>query len=169
MRDRLLMGWIWCVVIASFIMVSAREPETAAEAPRSVPETSYPYDWYQTAEMPSTTLVWAVDVCGEALEIARQVGWPEEEMVRVYNVVWRESRCLAHVHNADDPRGGSHGLMQINGFWCRPNPTTGWPIGYLQAQGLIHSCDDLYDPATNLRAALHIWSRSGWAPWGTVG
>jgi hypothetical protein len=64
-----------------------------------------------------------------------------------------------------DPNGGSYGIMQINGFWCIPN--THWPTGWLQAQGLVTTCDDLYSATANLQAALAIWQDSGWQAWST--
>ena len=75
-------------------------------------------------------------------------------------------RVEDRVHNVADPNGGSYGLTQINGFWCLPN--TQWPIGWLQAQGLIEQCDDLFNAETNLRSALAIWHNSGWGPWATT-
>ena len=169
MKDRLLMGWIGVVLIAAYILATVPEPEMTAEASVSLSAGLYPAVPYQTAEPTETTLVWAVGACGPVIDAARHIGWPESQLAVLHAVVWRESRCLPDVHNPSDPRGGSWGLAQINGFWCKPNPTTGWPIGYLQHYGILETCDDLYDPHTNLRAALQIWSRSGWAPWSTVG
>jgi hypothetical protein len=49
-----------------------------------------------------------------------------------------------------DPNGGSAGAMQINYFWCKPSRY--YANGYLQAYGLIRTCDDLFDLEDNLRS-----------------
>lgn len=109
------------------------------------------------------------DLCAGWIDLARFVGWREGQMETLKRVIFRESRCFPNAHNPNDPAGGSHGLMQINGFWCRPNRY--WPEGYLQAFGIVETCDDLYEPAKNLRAGLLIYryaDRSygnGWGPW----
>ena len=66
--------------------------------------------------------------------------------------------------NATDPNGGSAGAMQINYFWCKPSRY--YANGYLQAYGLIRTCDDLFDLEDNLRSALAIYRYSnGWRAW----
>ena len=167
MKDRTLYAWLLAIVSAAIILVSTREPEIPAEAYYSPVQPTVHVPGTLTAPAQPDPVLTAVNPCDEVLGFAILAGWPEELHAQLLEIVWRESRCLAHVHNPDDPRGGSHGLLQINGFWCRPNPNTGWPIGWLQHHGIIHSCDDLYDPYTNLRAGLAIWSNSGWHPWAT--
>jgi hypothetical protein len=81
-------------------------------------------------------------------------------------VMHRESRCLPHAHNINDPMGGSYGLTQINGFWCLPNSQ--WPIGWLQAKGILDECSDLFNATTSLRATHAIYLNSGWNPWRTA-
>jgi len=96
-------------------------------------------------------------------EAVRQ-GWPIDQLDRLDHIMWRESRCLPDAHNADDPtKYGSRGLMQINGYWCSSNRW--WPDGWLQTHVGIDSCDDLFDPAVNLRSALFMYNNSGWGPW----
>jgi hypothetical protein len=104
--------------------------------------------------------------CNEALQIALNVGWPADQMARLSVVLYRESRCAVtgRTHNPSDPMGGSYGAAQINGYWCQP--TTYWPKGWLQTKGIVATCDDLFNPETNLKAALAIWRNSGWLPWG---
>ena len=102
--------------------------------------------------------------CDGWMNLARQAGWEEEELPKLSYTIYRESRCIPDRHNPDDPMGGSNGLMQINQFWCKP--TRYWPTGWLQAQGVLGHCDELYDPETNLRAGLAIRNNSGWTPWG---
>jgi len=101
--------------------------------------------------------------CDEWMELAMQVGWPEDQLPKLSYVIYRESRCRPDQHNPDDPMGGSNGLTQINKFWCKP--TQYWPNGWLQTQGILESCDDLYDPEVSLKASLAIWKNSGWSPW----
>lgn len=109
--------------------------------------------------------------CGEYFGLAMAVGWPADQWPKISKVMYRESRCNFDSFNPTDPNGGSRGLMQINGFWCRPNRYTSQ--GYLQDYGILKTCDDLYIPEINLRAALQMWLYSeakngcGWRPWAT--
>ncbi len=99
--------------------------------------------------------------CPQHWETARLVGWKRKDMKILDRVMYRESRCLEKVHNPSDPMTGSRGLTQINGFWHK----------ILRQHGIIGSAADLYDPETNLRAALLIHSIQaadtgwGWSPW----
>lgn len=96
-------------------------------------------------------------------EAVRQ-GWPIDQLDRLDHIMWRESRCRPDAHNTADPtKYGSRGLMQINGYWCSSNRF--WPDGWLQTHAGIESCDDLFDPAVNLRSALFMYNNSGWGPW----
>jgi hypothetical protein len=101
--------------------------------------------------------------CDEWMPLAREIGWPEEELPRLSYTIYRESRCRPDQHNPDDPMGGSNGLVQINQFWCKS--TQYWPEGWLQAHGALDHCDELFDPEVNLKSALLIWGNSGWSPW----
>lgn len=109
--------------------------------------------------------------CGEWHDLAISVGWTEAQWPKLSYVLHRESRCNPLSYNRTDPNGGSRGLMQVNGYWCRKNRYN--PSGWLQAQGILSACDDLYDPRTNLRAGLAMWNYSqqrnkcGWRPWAT--
>lgn len=107
--------------------------------------------------------------CGQWLDLALSVGWPLELWHQQSYVIWRESRCNFDSHYKADPMSGSRGLMQINGFWCRPNRWT--DKGWLQDHGILNNCDDLFNPEINLRAAWAIYNYSagknnnGWNPW----
>lgn len=110
--------------------------------------------------------------CGEWHDLAMSLGWPEEEWPTLSFVMHRESRCNIDSFNPTDPSSGSRGLLQINGFWCRPNRWT--DHGWLQDNGILTTCDDLYTPEVNLRAGLAIWQYGeekhgcGWrGPWAT--
>lgn len=111
--------------------------------------------------------------CGEWRELALQVGWPAEEWSIMSYVLYRESRCSTISHYKGDPNSGSRGLMQINGYWCRPSKWS--KAGWLQDRGILATCDDLFDPEVNLRAGLAIWLYGeqkhgcGWrGPWATA-
>ena len=122
----------------------------------------------QPAPLPPTTVITTPitqpDACETVFKMARHVGWPESELTKVVAVAFRESRCLPHAFNAKDPNGGSAGVMQINYFWCKPSRY--FANGYLQAYGLIRTCDDLFDLEDNLRSALNIYRYSnGWRAW----
>ncbi len=110
--------------------------------------------------------------CGEWRELALMVGWPAEEWGTLSYVLHRESRCNIGSQNKTDPMSGSRGLMQINGYWCKPTKYSA--NGWLQDHGILTTCDDLYDPVVNLRAGLAIWLYGegkhgcGWrGPWAT--
>lgn len=109
--------------------------------------------------------------CGEYHDLAIAVGWTEAQWPKLSYVMHRESRCNIMSFNKSDPNGGSRGLMQINGYWCRKNRYN--PSGWLQAQGILNTCEDLFNPEVNLRAGLAMWNYSqarnkcGWKPWAT--
>ena len=102
-----------------------------------------------------TTPITQPDACQTVFDMARHVGWPEHELTQLVAVAYRESRCNPDAFNASDPNGGSAGVMQINYFWCKPSSY--YANGYLQAYGLLRTCDDLFDLEDNLRLSLiHI-------------
>lgn len=139
----------------------------------SVPPSTLPVVTTTTSTTTSTTSTTTTTLpdtqCAEWYGAAMQVGWAHDQWDRLSKIIYRESRCINDVHNAEDPQGGSLGLMQINKFWCRPQH--GAELGWLQQQGVLQECTDLLDPATNLLAALHIYNYSlqrhedGWRPW----
>jgi len=108
--------------------------------------------------------------CPEYANAVAFVGFPSHERGTTLRVMHKESRCIYTVFNAKDPNGGSIGLMQINMFWCKPSRY--FKDGWLQTQGIVDDCKDLYNPLTNLKAAKAIWDYSvehngnGWEPWG---
>jgi hypothetical protein len=98
--------------------------------------------------------------------LALSVGFTAEQMPTLDRVLHRESRCDETQLNASDPNGGSIGLTQINRFWCLPSRY--YPDGYLQTMQILDTCDQLYEPLINLRAALALveYSRSvGLSDW----
>ena len=111
-----------------------------------------------------TTPITQPDACQTVFDMARHVGWPEHELTQLVAVAYRESRCNPKAFNPTDPNGGSAGVMQINYFWCKPSSY--YANGYLQAYGLLRTCDDLFDLEDNLRSALAIYRYSnGWRAW----
>ena len=116
---------------------------------------------------PPTPIVFPDTPCQEWAPLAVEAGWPPDPLMldRLLKIMWRESRCTPTATSRDDDRG----LLQIHtGSWCRPNRYN--VIGWLQAQGIIDSCLDLYDPLENLQAARAIWLYSeargdAWRPW----
>ena len=111
--------------------------------------------------------------CVEYHDLAISVGWTEAQWPKLSFVMNRESRCNTMSFNKTDPNGGSRGLIQINGYWCRKNKYN--PSGWLQAKGILNNCEDLFNPEVNLRAGLAMWNYSqernkcGWKPWATRG
>jgi hypothetical protein len=94
-------------------------------------------------------------------QLGINLGWPVSEYNQLAKIIERESHGNPASWNHTDPMGGSYGLLQINGFWCKGKSS------YLQGLGVVINCKSLLDPETNLRAGLVIWNRSGWNPWGT--
>lgn len=167
----LIIGYIASLLgLSALYDAPSASDEVLAAPPATMPVYVYGEAPLEAATTTSTTTtVWIEpqpkSQCEQALQLALDVGWPADQMATLARVLWRESRCNpGPVHNPDDPMGGSRGLLQINGFWCEPN--SNWPTGWLQAHGIVTSCDDLYGSETNLRAGLEIWKNSGWHPWG---
>lgn len=122
-------------------------------------------DW--TSPQATTTTVFpAWDGCDSIPLYAYRAGWADWDIETLMRVIYRESRCDPNAYNKTDPHTGSYGLAQLNGYWCRPSKY--WPQGWLQAQGIVTRCADLWDPLTNLRAAQAIHRNSGWLPWRTA-
>lgn len=101
-------------------------------------------------------------LCPNWWELAATLGWEPGTLADMDVVMYKESRCKPTAFNKTDPNGGSHGLMQINGSWRK----------WLRDRSVINRTEDLYDPATNLLAALYIYRYGvdrygfGWGPWG---
>ena len=113
----------------------------------------------------TTTMPALVTTCTQVATLALAEGLPPSELETALRVAVRESRCTSDAFNPYDTNGGSYSIYQINGFWCRPNEN--WPIGWLQAKGIVTDCADLFDPTINTRAMVAIWRNSGWLPWTT--
>lgn len=99
--------------------------------------------------------------CPEWHDLAVEVGISIEDLPIVMAILHRESRCLPGEINKTLNRDGSWdwGLSQVNDrSWCEKNRWN--PIGYLQAQGIISSCEDLLDPEMNLRSMLALMNYS---------
>lgn len=136
---------------------------TNAQAPTVTPQVviaSLPPTTTTTTTMPAL-----VTTCTQVATLALAEGLPPSELETALQVAVRESRCTSDAFNATDVKGGSRGLYQINGAWCVPNEN--WPIGWLQAKGIVTDCADLFDPTINTRAMVAIWRNSGWLPWTT--
>jgi hypothetical protein len=105
---------------------------------------------------PAVTAAAAPDGCW--IDLARQVGWPEDTLGHLVRIINRESHCDPTAF-ADRPStlDNSRGLLQINAY------------GNL-ADHIRRVCgvepDALFDPQTNLACGLVYYQRSGWQPWG---
>jgi len=137
---------------------------SAQSAPPAPPIDLSGVDWVGLARL-------VYGPCGEYRDLAINVGWPEKEWKTLSRVMYRESRCNTSSFNKKDPNGGSRGLIQINGYWCRPSRYN--KNGWLQDQGILNTCEDLFNPEVNLRAGLAMFNYSkvknkcGWRPWAT--
>ena len=138
--------------------LAVRQPEVfeGYGRPVDIPST--------TSTVPVTTPITQPDACQTVFDMARHVGWAEQDLTQLVAIAYRESRCNPAAFNPTDPNGGSAGVMQINYFWCKPSSYHA--NGYLQAYGLLRTCDDLFDLEDNLRSALAIFRYSnGWRAW----
>lgn len=117
------------------------------------------------ATPPTTTVPEYVNTCTQVATLALAEGLPQDQLETALRVAVRESRCNSDAFNPTDSNGGSYSIYQINGYWCRPNAY--WPKGWLQAKGILQTCDDLFNPTVNTRAMVAIWRNSGWLPWKT--
>lgn len=113
----------------------------------------------------TTTTITTIANCDDVVNLARSLGWPEHELGTLRYIANAESRCQPWAHNVNDPHGGSYGLLQVNGFWCLPNSRH--PLGWLQEQGIVSTCDDLFSATANLNAGLAILGETGWQAWST--
>lgn len=149
--------------------VTSTSTVVAAEIPPLSGSTSAPATTTSVYIIPPTAR------CGQWWGLASQVGWPDETMETLDYVMWRESRCDPSQHNTTLNRDGSSdvGLTQVNDrSWCLP--TKWYPNGYLQTVGILSTvgCEQLFDPATNLRAAKEIYDYTrreggqGFEAWG---
>ena len=138
--------------------LAVRQPEVfeGYGRPVDIPST--------TSTVLVTTPITQPDACQTVFDMARHVGWAEQDLTQLVAIAYRESRCNPAAFNPTDPNGGSAGVMQINYFWCKPSSY--YTNGYLQAYGLLRTCDDLFDLEDNLRSALAIFRYSnGWRAW----
>lgn len=110
-------------------------------------------------------LVRAETPCQQWLPLMLELGWPAETktLERALKIMYRESRCLPTADSGPD-----HGLFQINRFWSSQGSN---PPNWLKANGIAENHEQLFDPVTNIRAALALYVYStykngdGWQPW----
>ena len=106
--------------------------------------------------VPATQTKAAAQDCQLYKALALEVGWQRKDIPHLLEICARESKGFARAWNQRDPYTGSYGLMQINGA----NKT------FLKDAGIVHKAmTELWSPARNLKAALALFKRHGWAPW----
>ena len=165
MTNNKLVIIISALILSTGILFSSNQATLAYPSVNSNP----PIDFSQVNWTELARLMYGK--CGEYHDLAIQAGWPESQWPKLSYVMYRESRCNTFSFNKSDPNGGSRGLIQINGYWCRKNKYN--PNGWLQQKSILNNCEDLFDPYTNLRAGWAMWqysqerNRCGWRPWST--
>ena len=166
------MKTLTAAMILGALAILGLVPARAVEAPQTLPEPSrrpVATSTTSTTTVPPKPSREALErpegqSCPGWIEMARQVGWPEEELPMVGAVTYFESRCRMDVQG---DRALSWTSWQIHTkSWCRPNRY--YPNGYLQSLRIVRTCDDLLDPETAARAALAIWQYGGWSQWTTA-
>lgn len=152
MRFRILM------VMAGLAICGAVAKASAAGAPATIE--------IRAIEIPATTSTTSTTVapiiikdlfCPEWHDLAIKVGISIEDLPTAMKILHRESRCDPSVINRtlNDDGSWDWGLSQVNDrSWCLPNRWN--PIGYLQARGIIETCEDLLDPEKNLRSMVEL-------------
>lgn len=168
-------------ILAALLLCSCSAPTLAEPTAPTTSQVTSRTEWVTPTQAPSPLQIAAnpakesvsletlkknalrqANPCGQWLDVAVAAGWPLELWPQQAYIIWRESRCNIDSWNQTDPNGGSRGLMQINGFWCEK---------WLQAQGVLSNCEQLFDPYVNLRASWAIFTYStgknenGWHPW----
>ena len=129
-----------------------------AEIPLPQPSETRP-------EAPETTQTARQGICPPVYDMALLVGFTPDQAALLDRIAWHESRCIADIRG-DLTKGVSHGILQIHGpSWCEPNRY--WPDGYLQAKGILDTCEDLYDPELSVLAARLIYIEGGFKQWST--
>lgn len=158
-------------VTTVFTVVGTSSLETKANAPSPVIVLNNVRieDKIEVVTTTSTVAVPQGARCPQLWQLSIAVGWKVSELKKLDEIIWRESRCEPSAFNAGDPNGGSYGLMQINGFWCKKSRYS--ELGFLQDLKVLGNCEDLKNPKTNLKSALEIFNYSlsrngdGWNPW----
>ena len=89
---------------------------------------------------------------------ALAAGWPAAAWPRLRCIIARESGGNPRAWNRGDPRGGSRGLVQINGVH------NGWLI----RARIIRTPSDLFHPYRNLAAARVVYRLQGWRAWAST-
>ncbi len=109
--------------------------------------------------------------CPQWFDLAMQY-FSFDEWDTIDFLLHRESRCDIRAFNPKDSNGKpSYSLFQINGFWC--NPSKHYAKGFLQEHDVLSTCDDLFDPITQFKAARAIYVEGltrygvGWRSWGS--
>ncbi len=158
------------ISIAQAAIASEAKAPAPSPAPIESPREPSPIIPASTTEPPAPAPADAL--CPGWWEQARRAGWAEEDLASLDLAMYKESRCDPSQLNASDPHGGSLGLLQINSFWCLPSRYS--PGGWLQEQGILSACPELYEPEVALRAGLAIFRYAeerapcGWSPWATM-
>jgi hypothetical protein len=109
-------------------------------------------------------------LCPQWYDLAMQ-HFPPAEWKTIDFLLNRESRCDLQALNPKDTNGKpSYSLFQINAFWC--SPTKHYDQGFLQEHGVLTTCEELFEPETQFRAARAIYVEGlvrhgrGWRSWG---
>ena len=96
---------------------------------------------------------------GQLKQLALDAGWHEADAHLVSAIAMAESSGRSAAHNSNRDTGdNSYGIMQIN-MIDGMGPERRRQFG-------IDSNEQLFDPATNMRAARAIYESQGWNAWG---
>ena len=94
----------------------------------------------------------------QLVKLLRQAGFPEKDIPTMVGIAGGESSFIPSQHNPNANTGdNSYGLFQINMLGAM-GPERRRQFG-------IESNDQLFDPATNVRAAKNIYDSQGLGAW----
>lgn len=143
---------------SSTVVVEVPEPTTTSTTSTTVQaeiRAEAPQPAKQEAPAPK---VYSPPTDGCWMDLARQVGWPEETLGHLHHIIQRESRCDPSAYaNRPSTLDNSRGLLQIN--------------SYGSLDGAVRKLcgidpEQLFDPEVNLTCGLAYYRNAGWRPWG---
>lgn len=153
---KFLLALIASATISTAVIAEASAPEADAPAPTTTAQTTTTLDLSVFAA-PADAL------CPEWWGLARMVGWHEEDLETLDQIMWRESRCMNVI--------GETSTQAAHPQWNHAD----W--GLMQINKKVHQqfveqifqqpfADAISQPSNNLRFALKLFEGSRWKAWG---
>lgn len=155
---KFLLALIASATIGTAVIAEASAPEADAPAPITTVQTT------TTTTLDLSVFSAPVDaLCPEWWGLARMVGWHEEDLETLDQIMWRESRCMNVIgETSTEPahpqwNHADWGLMQINKKVHQ---------AFVEQIFQQPFADAISQPSNNLRFALKLFEGSRWKAWG---